>query len=138
MNTTRIVLAITTLAALSTGCAAVPQTTFVSHRAPVRAGCQELAFDRQNLAFRCDERTYELLQTPVRSRRIFDIVTRERFTRRHFIATTNGQRYVYRTEQMEGAGFPARVVLETRRGFMLLKLDKQGQVVSSAVHRGSI
>lgn len=36
---------------------------------------------------------------------------------------------------MDGTGFPARVLLETRQGFMLRKLNKTGQVTSSAAHR---
>ncbi len=138
MNTTRM-LTLTTLVALLGGCAATSKDTYIAFTAPPEVGCQEVAFDKQNLAFRCDERTYDLLQTPVRSRKIYDIVTRERFTRRHFIASGKGKQYVYRTEQMEGAALPARVVLETRQGFMLLKLNQFGQVISTAVHReGSI
>lgn len=138
MNTT-LTTAIFALAALLGGCATANKDTFIAFTAPVEAGCQDVGFDRQNLAFRCDERTYDLLQTPVRSRKIFDIVTRERYTRRHFVKSAEGKRYTYRTEQMEGHGFPARVVLETRQGFMLLKLDMYGQVISSTVHReGSI
>ncbi len=136
MNTTQTLTMITLLAALWGGCATTAKDTYVSFTSPAGVGCQDVAFDRQNLAFRCDERTYDLLQTPVRSRKIYDIVTRERYTRRHFINSANGRRYVYRTEQMEGDGFPARVVLETQKGFMLLKLNQFGQVVSSAVHRG--
>ena len=128
------------LAALLGGCATTtPTDSFIAFSAPAEAGCRDVGFDRQNLAFRCDERTYDLLQTPVRSRKIYDIVTHERYTRRHFMMSARGERYVYRTEQMEGHGFPARVVLETRQGFMMLKLDRHGQVVSSTVHReGSI
>ena len=133
MNSTQT-MALISLALLG-GCATAHKDTFVAFTAPSEAGCREVAFDRQNLAFRCDERTYDLLQVPVRSRKIFDIVTREQFTRRHFVTSARGHSYVYRTEQMEGEGFPTRVVLETRQGFMLLKLNQFGQVVSSALHR---
>ena len=129
-------MAMISLVALLGGCATTHKDTFVAFTAPTEAGCREVAFDRQNLAFRCDERTYDLLQTPVRSRKIFDIVTHERFTRRHFITSARGHSYVYRTEQMEGEGFPTRVVLETRQGFMLLELNQFGQVVNSAVQQG--
>jgi hypothetical protein len=133
MNTTRTLTTIT-LVALLGGCATTPPAdSFIRFSAPPETGCEDVAFDRQNLAFRCDERTYDLLQTPVRSRKIYDFVTRERFTRRHFVNSASGKRYVYRTEQMEGEGFPTRVVLETRQGFMLLKLDRLGQVVSTAM-----
>ncbi len=139
MNTTQT-LTMITFAALMGGCATTnPADSYIRVTAPPETGCDSVAFDRQNLAFRCDERTYDLLQTPVRSRKIYDIVTQERYTRRHFVNSARGERYVYRTEQMEGQGFPARVLLETAQGFMLLRLNKVGQVVSTAMHReGSI
>lgn len=96
------------------------------------SGCAHLAYSRDHLRFRCDAVTYDLLQAPVRSRQIFDIVTREAFTRRHFLVRVGGRRYAFKAEQLEGERYPRRVLLETRRGFARLLLDREGNVVASS------
>jgi len=110
-------------------CGAPPAPTWTI---PARgSGCSELSYSPQQVAFRCGAVTYDLLRTPVRSRRIFDIVSREAFTRRHFVTRRGGRRYVFQTVQLEGEPYPRVVLLETPRGFTRVLLDRQGNVVRS-------
>jgi len=107
-------------------------TVRTSAMAPVHgASCASLGYSKQDLKFRCGSVTYDLLATPVRSQRIFDIVTRESFTRRHYLVQVGGQRYAFKAEQMEGERYPRQVVLETGQGFTRLLLDLQGNVVGA-------
>lgn len=95
------------------------------------SGCDDLAYSRDDLRFKCGAVTYDLLQAPVRSRRIFDLVSREAFTRRHYLVRVGGRRYAFKAEQLAGERYPRRVLLETRQGFTRLLLDQEGNVVSS-------
>jgi hypothetical protein len=96
------------------------------------SGCDDLAYSRDDLRFRCGAVTYDLLQVPVRSRQVFDLVSREAYTRRHYLVRFGGRRYAFKAEQLAGERYPRRVLLETRRGFTRLLLDRQGNVVSSS------
>lgn len=131
------ILTITLALTFAAGCAGSIRGTNFQIKAPLQqTGCQQVSFDKQALAFNCDALVYDLLKTPIRSRRIYDILTQESYTRRHFVVQTEGRQYVYRTEQLDGVGFPARVLLETRRGFMQVQLNQFGQVVSSTTRKG--
>lgn len=115
------------LVVATAGCGGVSTRTRVVHL-PGRGGCDELTYSRQELTFRCGAVTYDLLQTPVRSRRIFDLLSREAVTTRHYLVRSGGRYYAFRTEQLDGARFPREVMLETRRGFAHVRLGDGGEV----------
>jgi hypothetical protein len=96
------------------------------------AECDQVAFGRQDLQFRCGAVVYDLLATAVQSERIFDIVDRVSFTRRHYLVSVSGRSYAFKTEQLEGERYPRRVVLQTQRGFTRVLLDGQGNVITSS------
>ena len=103
--------------------------------APLRgatAGCERPSFSRERLQFRCGAVVYDLLGTPVRSEEVFDIVARVGYTRRHYLARAGDRRYAFKAEQLHGERYPRHVVLETRRGFARVLLDRQGNVVESS------
>ena len=124
---TRATLLLVTLAA---GCGAPTTRASVVHL-PARGGCEELTYCKEALTFRCGAVTYDLLQTPVRSRRIFDILSREAVTTRHYLVRAGKRYYAFRTEQLEGARFPREVLLETRRGFAHVQLGDDGEVIAT-------
>lgn len=95
-------------------------------------GCGKFVFNKKTLRFQCDDIAYDLLGSPERIRRIFDIVSREAFTRSHYIVKSQGKRYAFRTERMEGEHFPWKIILETRRGFVRVVLDPRGNVVHTS------
>jgi hypothetical protein len=121
---------LTLATALLLGCGAPAPAPMTPLQAPT-AGCASLSYSKAELRFRCDGVTYDLLATPLRSQRVFDIVSRQAFTRRYFQVRVGRRRYAFKTEQLQGEAVPRRVVLETPRGFARLLLDPQGQVVWS-------
>jgi len=118
------------LVILAAGCAGPATRADVVHL-PARGGCDDLTYCKEALTFRCGAVTYDLLQTPVRSRRIFDILSREAVTTRHYLVRSGGRYYSFRTEQLEGARFPREVLLETRRGFAHVRLRDDGAVIAT-------
>lgn len=111
---------------MACGAARLPAGPVTATRANV-ARCDRIDFDKQDLRFRCGGVTYDLLGEPVRSRRVFDIVSRQTFTRRHYV--THG--YAYKTVQLGSERYPRMVMLETHGGFRHLVLDRQGNVIQS-------
>lgn len=91
------------LVILAAGCGAPTTRASVVHL-PARGGC-ELTYCKDELTFRCGAVTYDLLRTPVRSRRIFDILSREAVTTRHYLVREGKRYYAYRTERLDGARF---------------------------------
>jgi hypothetical protein len=123
-------LAVMMLAALGgAGCGTVGGATRLSQAS---AECDQVTFGRQELQFRCGGVVYDLQAIAVQSERIFDIVDRVSFTRRHYLVQANGRSYAFKAEQLEGERYPRRVVVETRRGFTRLELDGQGNVVAAS------
>jgi hypothetical protein len=123
-------LLLTATTCLTTGCA-TGQLTPANPTAALagQALCEAPSYDKQDLSFRCGDATYDLLRTPVRSERIFDIVTREAFTRRYYVTQLGGRRLAYKTVQIQGERHPRKVMLETQRGFRRVLLDPQGNVI---------
>jgi hypothetical protein len=123
-----LLLLIVTTQLLACGAARLPAEPATATATRVRvARCDRIAFDRQDLRFRCGGVTYDLLRKPVRSRRVFDIVSRQTFTRRHYVKDG----YAYKTVQLGSERYPRMVMLETQAGFRHLVLDRQGNVIQS-------
>jgi hypothetical protein len=100
--------------------------------APARAARRPLAFHRQSLTLECESLSFDLLRaTPVRSARVYDLLSHETFTRRYFLVQAGGRPYALKTEQLEGEPYPRKIAVETPAGFRLVLLDRRGNVVSS-------
>lgn len=96
----------------------------------------ELAFSKQDLALRVGGVIYDLLgSTPVRSARIFDLLSRETFTRRYFVVHAEGRKYAFKTEQREGEAYPRAILVETRSGFRRVLLDAAGNILRADAAR---
>ena len=109
------------LAILPAACAAVQQSA--------RPG-NTLEFQKRELRLDAGGVTYDLLSAmPVRSARIYDLVSRETFTRRYFVVHAEGRQYVCKTEQREGELYPRKILVETRAGFRRVLLDGEGNIV---------
>jgi hypothetical protein len=113
------------------GCALFPQPVSTAIQAPPPERCVSPTYEKQQHAFRCGAIVYDLMQPPVRSRRVFDFLSRETFTRRHFVVRSGGRRYVFKAVQLAGERHPRTVLLETPGGFVRLQLDGAGNVVAS-------
>lgn len=115
---------------LTTGCA-TGQLTPAQPTAALagRADCEAPSYSKQDLSFRCGDATYDLLRAPVRSEKVFDIVTREAFTRRYYVTRLGGRQLAYKTVQLQGERHPRQVMLETQQGFRRVVLDPQGNVI---------
>jgi len=112
------------------GCASSPPIRATPSLA-LTSCCVSPTYDPQQHVFRCGAIVYDLMQTPVRSRRVFDLLSRETFTRRHFVVRSGGRRYVFKAVQLDGERHPRKVLLETPGGFVQLQLDNAGNVVRS-------
>ena len=123
-------LLLTAITCMSTGCA-TGQLSPAEPSAALGGGavCDAPSYNKQELRFRCGDATYDLLRMPVRSERIFDIVTREAFTRRYYLVRLGGRQYAYKTMQLQGERYPRKVLLETQRGFRRVLLDLHGDVI---------
>jgi hypothetical protein len=123
-------LLLTATTCLTSGCATGPLTPATPTAALAgEAICEAPSYSKQDLSFRCGAATYDLLQEPVRSERVFDIVTREAFTRRYYVTRLGGRRLAYKTVQLQGERHPRKVMLETQQGFRRVLLDLQGNVI---------
>jgi hypothetical protein len=112
------------------GCAA---HTPVPHTRPPSTA---LAFSKQELALHLGGVTYDLLgAAPVRSARVFDLLSRETFTRRYFVTHSEGRQYAFKTEQREGELYPRTILVETRNGFRRVVLDTAGNILRADAAR---
>lgn len=125
------ITAIIGVGAAVAGCAAATPGPAIRAAAAGTARCEQVEFDREQLAFRCGDATYELLRAPVRSERLFNIVSREAYTRRYYRVRLGRRAYAYKAVQMMDERYPRKVVLETGQGFRRVLLDLHGNVIAA-------